>query len=99
MLSTGPTTGHLPRTRPTPSVILVLVEHLAGISLGDGVPASPGDAEDDGGDDEPNDRVGQVEAERNDCCAREHSETDKAIDASVVSVCDQGGALEPSAGT
>jgi class 3 adenylate cyclase len=72
--------------RSSCSVVVVLVEHLAGIGLGDGVPALPGDAEDDGGDDEANDRIGQVEPERNDRGAGEHSETDEAVDAGVVSV-------------
>ncbi len=84
--------------RSSCSVVVVLVEHLAGIGLGDGVPALPGDAEDDGGDDEANDRIGQVEPERNDRGAGEHSETDEAVDAGVVSVCDERGALQPSAG-
>src|SRR4051794_19151928 len=47
------------------SAILMLVEHLAGIGLGDGVPAFPGDVEDDEGDDKADDRVGEVQPEGN----------------------------------
>jgi hypothetical protein len=46
--------------------VFVLVEHLAGSGLGDGVPALPGDVEDEGGDEEADDRVGPVQAEGND---------------------------------
>src|SRR5438105_15265491 len=80
------------------SVLLVSVEYLAGLGLGDGVPALPGDAEDDGGDYEPDDRVGQVEAEGNDCGAREDSEADEAVDAGMVSVGDEGGTVQPTSG-
>src|SRR2546430_2449471 len=84
--------------RPAPSVLFVF-EHLAGVGGRDGVPALPGDVKDDGGYDEADDRVGQVKPERDDGGAGEHAEADEAVDAGVLSVRDQGRALQLAAGT
>src|SRR5712691_5567605 len=63
------------------------------------MPALPGDVEDDEGDDETDDRVGEVQPEGNHAGARKHSETDKAVYPRVVSVCDERGTVEPPTGT
>src|SRR6266566_5116413 len=87
-----------PRAVATSSAIFVLVEHLARIGLGDGVPAFPGDVEDDEGDDEADDRVGEFQSDRDDGGAGEDAEADEAVDAGVLAVGGEGGALQSAPG-
>ena len=51
-----------------------------------GMPALPGDLEDDQRDDEADDRVGDGHADRNDCRAGDHADRDEAIDTRVIAV-------------
>src|SRR2546425_9975003 len=82
----------------TSSAILMLVEHLAGIGLGDGVPAFPGDIEDDEGNDKADDWVGEVQPKGNHAGARQHAEADEAVDAGVISVRNECGTVQSTTG-
>ena len=70
-----------------------------GVDVGvpDCVPGLPGDAEDDEGDRETDDRVGSLEADSDEYSAYDDSERDEPIDASVLAVSDHRRAREPSA--
>src|SRR5206468_3750127 len=55
--------------------------------------------EDDGGDDETDDRVGEFQPDRDDRGAGEDAEADEAVDARVLSIRDERRTLEPAAGS
>jgi hypothetical protein len=68
---------------------------LVGRRVAHGAPGVPGDFEDHERDCEPDQRVGDLGTEPDDERARDHAETDKRVDASVVAVRDEGGAGQP----
>ena len=72
--------------------------HGAWLSGRDRPPRIPGDLEDDHGDDEADDRIRDLGAERNDGCACHDAEGDEPVDPRVVSVCDESRAREPLPG-
>jgi hypothetical protein len=90
----GPTRRR-PRLRPAR---LGRITRLVGLGGGYGAPALPGDAEDQDRDYEPDHRVGDAEADRDDCGAGEDAEADDAIDPGVVSVREKSGATQATTG-
>ena len=64
------------------------------VAPADGEPGLPGDAEDDQGDRQADQGVGDAEAECDDHCARDHREADVGVGAGVVAVGDQRRAVE-----
>jgi hypothetical protein len=68
------------------------------VAAADGAPRVPGDLEDDGGDREADQRVGDGEAEGDRGGAGDDGEADVGVRAGVVAVGDEGGAVEATAG-
>ena len=62
-----------------------------------GPPALPGDSQDHQRDHEPDDRVGERRAQRDETCAGKHAEADEAVGAGMVPVRDQRRAVESPA--
>jgi uncharacterized protein involved in oxidation of intracellular sulfur len=81
-------------------VIVVVVVDVLEVDLGgaDGVPRVPGDLQDHERDREADQRVTDLEPERDDGGARDHAERDEAVDPGVLAVGDQRRAREPAAG-
>ena len=65
----------------------------------DCLPALPSDAQDHEGDDEPDDRIGDLDSEGNDCRRGDDTEADEAVYACMPAVGDKSGAPQPSPGT
>src|SRR5215211_5663804 len=91
-----------PSATPTAAVlstvsVLVRFAQFAGFGRRDHAPGVPRDLEDDEGDEQSDDRVGDLGAEGDDAGARDDAERDKPVDAGVVAVSDEGGAREASA--
>jgi hypothetical protein len=63
----------------------------------DGAPGLEGDPQDQGGDREADERVGDLDAEGDRSGGRDDSEGHESVDAGVMAVCGEGGALEPGA--
>ena len=63
------------------------------------MPAHPRDLEDDQRDDEPDDRVGDGYAGRNDRRAGDHADRDEAVDTRVIAVGHESRAIELAPGT
>src|SRR2546430_16159959 len=61
-----------------------------------GVPALPRDLKDDRRNDEADDRIGDLNAERDDRRARENTEADETIDARVVAVGHECWTVQPA---
>ena len=78
------------------TVSRLLDDHLAWVGSRDDPPGVPGDLQDDEGDREADDRVGDLRAERDDDRAGDDAERDEAVDAGVVAVGDQRRAVEPA---
>jgi hypothetical protein len=64
----------------------------------DRLPGIPGDADDDEGDREPDQRVGDVQTDRDDERAQGDAEADEAVGAGVIAVRDERRAVQPAAG-
>jgi hypothetical protein len=69
------------------------------LGLADCVPALPSDTQDHEGDDEPDDRICDLESECNDCRRSDDTEADEAVYARMLAVSDKSGAAQPSPGT
>src|SRR5215208_5537988 len=68
------------------------------VARADGAPGLPGDAQDDERDREPDERVGDGEADGDDGGAGDDGEADVGVGAGVGAVGDEGGAVESAAG-
>src|SRR5690349_15649332 len=65
---------------------------------GDGAPRLPGDPQNYRGDREPDDRIRDLHTRTDDHRRRDHTERNEAVDPRVMTVGDEGGAVEPGAG-
>ncbi len=72
---------------------------LSGIGRAHGTPGVPRDLQDYDGQDETDQRVSEREAERDDDGARDDAEGDVAVDAGMVAIGHERGAVEPPAGS
>jgi hypothetical protein len=90
-------TARRPASRRGGSVFVRL--DPAGLGRRDDSPRVPGDLEDDEGDGEADEWIGSGEAEGNEGGAGDDGEGDEAVDAGVVSVGDQRGAVEAPTGS
>src|SRR6185312_8560941 len=82
------------RAGGTVRLVLVRLDHLAGISRGDRTPGLPSDAKDDERDDQTDDGVSRGRTERDEGCACENSEADEAVAASMVAVSNECRAVQ-----
>jgi hypothetical protein len=77
-------------------VVVVVARTMAVVMATHGAPGVPGDAEDERGDREPDQRVGDRGAEGDDDGAGEDPEADPGVGTGVVAVRDQRRAVEPA---
>src|SRR5581483_6340061 len=66
------------------------------VARGDGLPRGPRELEDDERDSEADERISDRRAERGNHCRCDDAERDEPVDASVIAVGDQRGAVEPA---